>query len=131
VTPKGDARGDSELIFEMAEALGMGSQFWDGDMQASFNDRLAGLGLYFADLPKSGKPLTIPVEDPPERGYVQGGFRTPTGKVEFESTILEAAGYEALPIYREPHWSPISTPDLARSLLKKSSRGEPLNGRFG
>lgn len=42
------------------------------------------------------------------------GFGTPTGKVEFVSTILEEAGYDGLPTYREPHWSPVSTPEMAR-----------------
>ncbi len=49
-----------------------------------------------------------------DRSYRQDGFGTPTGKVEFASTQLEAAGFDALPTYREPYWSPISTPDIAK-----------------
>ncbi|MFC1791588.1 molybdopterin-dependent oxidoreductase [Gemmatimonadota bacterium] len=114
VTPLGEAKGDTELIFEMAEALGMGSHFWNGDIHASFDARLEGVGLSFADLPKSGLPLNVPVREPRERGYLEHGFGTPTGKVEFVSTILEGAGHEGLPLYQEPFWSPMSTPDLAR-----------------
>jgi anaerobic selenocysteine-containing dehydrogenase len=114
VAPRGEARGDTELIFEMAGALGMGTHFWDGDIHASFDARLAGVGLPFESLPASGTPLHLDIEEPEERGYLRNGFGTPTGKVEFVSTILQDAGYEGLPLYREPHWSPVSTPDVAR-----------------
>jgi anaerobic selenocysteine-containing dehydrogenase len=33
--------------------------------------------------------------------------------MEFASTILEEAGMDALPVYREPKYSPVSTPELA------------------
>ena len=114
VAPRGDARGDTELVFEMAGALGMDGHFWDGDIHASFDARLAGVGLSFGDLPRSGTPLEVDVREPEERGYLGSGFGTPTGKVEFVSTILEDTGYEGLPVYREPYWSPVSTPDLAQ-----------------
>jgi len=114
VTPRGDTRGDTELIFEMAEALGMNQHFWGGDVHASFDARLAGVGLAFEDLPISGEPLKVDVREPEERGYLENGFGTPTGKIEFVSTILEDAGYEGLPVYREPYWSPVSRPDLAQ-----------------
>ncbi len=113
VRPRGQALGDSELIFEMARALGLESQFWDGDIQASFDARLAELGLSFTDLPRSGAPVDVQITESRERGYLEHGFGTPTGKIEFVSTILENEGYEGLPVYREPHWSPVSTPDLA------------------
>lgn len=46
---------------------------------------------------------------------METGFGTPTGKVEFVSTILEGSGHDGLPIYREPYWSPFSVPELAPS----------------
>ena len=110
----GDARGDTELVFEMAKALGMDERFWGGDIHSSFDARLAGVGLSFGDIPESGTPLALDVREPEERGYLRNGFGTPTGKVEFVSTILEDAGHEGLPVYREPYWSPVSTPELAR-----------------
>jgi anaerobic selenocysteine-containing dehydrogenase len=114
VPPLGEARGDTELIFEMAGALGLEDRFWGGDPRASYDDRLAGLGLSVADLPETGAPLELDVREPEERGYLRTGFGTPTGKVEFLSTTLEKAGYPGLPEYREPWWSPLSTPELAR-----------------
>jgi anaerobic selenocysteine-containing dehydrogenase len=114
VPPLGEARGDTELIFEMAEALGLGSRFWDGDLRASYDARLAGLGLTAADLPDNGEPLDVGTEEPAEQTWLRSGFGTPTGKVEFVSTILEKLGHSGLPEYREPFWSPRSTPDVAR-----------------
>ncbi len=43
-----------------------------------------------------------------------GGFPTPTGKMEFYSTVLEDLGYDGLPYFQEPGESPVSTPELAR-----------------
>ncbi len=114
VPPLGEARGDTELIFEMAEGLGLGGWFWEGDPRASFDDRLEGLGLSVVELPENGEPLAVEVEEPEERAYRRRGFGTPTGKVEFVSTTLEKLGHSGLPEYREPFWSPVSAPAVAR-----------------
>lgn len=111
VAPRGDAHGDNEMLFDFAKALGFGDKFWDGNIHASFEERMTPLGIDFADLPENGKSLTVNLEDPGERKY---NFSTPTGKVEFASTRLAEHGYDALPTYKEPYWSPISRPDLAK-----------------
>lgn len=41
------------------------------------------------------------------------GFNTPTGLFELKSTMLEAAGVDPLPYYKEPDPSPVSNPDYA------------------
>lgn len=43
----------------------------------------------------------------------QVGFQTPTGRFEFFSTILQAAGCDPLPYYEEPDPSPVSNPEYA------------------
>ncbi len=114
VPPRGEAKGDTELIFDIAGHLGLEEQFWGGDILASFSERLKTTGLRLDDLAKDGRHSTVDVEAPGERAYLKQGFGTPTGKVEFVSTELEKAGYDGLPTYREPFWSPVSTPDIAR-----------------
>jgi anaerobic selenocysteine-containing dehydrogenase len=52
---------------------------------------------------------------PPYRKYRKNGFSTPSGKMEFTSTILAEAGHDALPTYREPGLSPRSAPVVAAS----------------
>jgi anaerobic selenocysteine-containing dehydrogenase len=113
VPPRGDARGDTELIFEIAKHLNLEEQFWNGDIHASFDERLETSGYRFNDLPKDGRRMSVENSPPRERAYLESGFGTPTGKVEFVSTELERAGHDGLPIYEEPYWSPVSTPDIA------------------
>jgi anaerobic selenocysteine-containing dehydrogenase len=47
------------------------------------------------------------------RKFEKSGFRTPTGKIELYSTVLERLGYAPLPAYQEPPESPVATPDIA------------------
>ncbi len=114
VPPRGEAKGDTELIFDIAGHLGLEEQFWGGDILASYGERLETTGLRLDDLAKDGRHTTVDVEAPGERAYLEQGFGTTTGKVEFVSTELEKAGYDGLPTYVEPFWSPVSTPDIAR-----------------
>ncbi len=47
------------------------------------------------------------------RKYIQQGFRTPSGKVELWSSLLEKYGYDTLPAFTEPAESPLTMPKLA------------------
>jgi anaerobic selenocysteine-containing dehydrogenase len=114
VPPRGQARGDTELIFGLAERLGFAGSFWNGDIRASYDERLQGSGLRFADLPQDGQHVKVAPRHFSERSYLEKGFGTPTGKVEFVSTELERAGYEGLPVFTEPYWSPFSSSQIAR-----------------
>jgi anaerobic selenocysteine-containing dehydrogenase len=114
VPPRGETTGDTELVFALAHRLGLGDRFWDGDIQTSFGERLEGTGFRFSDLPADGSPITQEPDFGNERSYEALGFGTPTGKVEFVCTELERVGHNGLPVYEEPFWSPISTPDIAR-----------------
>ena len=49
----------------------------------------------------------------PAAPFAQGGFLTPSGKCEFYSAQMQAAGLDPLPIYIAPHESVQSNPDLA------------------
>jgi anaerobic selenocysteine-containing dehydrogenase len=59
-------------------------------------------------------PNPIPIT---YKKYEKDGFPTPSGKMEFTSSILEKhsdrEGIDPLPTYHEPKLSSISTPDLA------------------
>jgi anaerobic selenocysteine-containing dehydrogenase len=48
-----------------------------------------------------------------EKKYAQGGYRTPSGKIEIYSQTLADAGYDPLPKHIEPSQSPVSSPELA------------------
>lgn len=128
VAPRGDAHGDTEMLFDVAKALGYGDKFWDGDIHASYDERMTPLDIDFSDLPENGKSLTVDTGDDPEKSYVENGFTTPSGKVEFASTRLSELGHDALPTYKEPFWSPISQPELAKDFpLVLTSGGRSAN----
>jgi anaerobic selenocysteine-containing dehydrogenase len=128
VPPRGEAKGDTELVFDLAQALGLRDSFWGGDIHASFDERLQPAGVTFHDLPEDGRSIDVEVPLSEDRSYRSNGFGTPSGKVEFTSTELEKAGFDALPIYREPQWSPVSTPEIAKDYpLVLTSGGRTRN----
>ena len=128
VPPRGEARGDTEFVFDLAEALGLSNSFWGGDIHASYDERLEHAGVKFDDLPKDGKSIMVEVPYSKDYSYRETGFGTPTGKVEFASTKLEKAGFDALPTYQEPYWSPLSKPEIAEDYpLVLTSGGRTRN----
>ena len=75
------------------------------------------------DLRAHPEGFNIPTEGPPKfKKYELGllrkdgkpGFQTPSGKMEFTSSLCEKHGFDALPVYKEPLESPVTTPDLAK-----------------
>ena len=63
------------------------------------------------------------------RRYEKYGFGTPSGKVELRSSIFEELNLSPLPVYREPVWSPLGSPDLAKDypfILITGSRFMPM-----
>jgi anaerobic selenocysteine-containing dehydrogenase len=69
------------------------------------------MGVSFQGLINNGGLATWPKK---ERKYEEGGFGTPTGKVELSSEIFKQLGYDPLPQFYEPPESPYSRPDLFR-----------------
>lgn len=49
----------------------------------------------------------------PEAPFAEGGFRTPSGKCEFASTLLASEGADPVPDYLPPYESPDGSPALA------------------
>ena len=115
VQPEGEARADAQMLIDLGCRLGMADRFWHGDYLASIKERLQGIPELTLDQLVAEPPgLTVPgAEVHPERAYETRGFKTPSGKIEFESEELRRHGYPALPLYEEPAESPVSTPGLA------------------
>jgi anaerobic selenocysteine-containing dehydrogenase len=115
VHPEGEARADARMLIDLGCRLGMADRFWHGDYLASVRERLRGIPeLTLDQLLAEPVGLTVPgPEVHPERAYESRGFKTPSGKIEFESEELRRHGYSALPVYEEPAESPVSAPGLA------------------
>jgi len=118
VPPRGEARSDTEIIFDLATRLGLGTHFWEGDIQAAYQDHLSPTGVSMETLRAQPGGIQMPLESryrkyAEEVDGARRGFDTPTHKIELYSEILLEHGYPPLPEYEEPQVSPISRPDLA------------------
>ena len=111
VEPRGEARSDLRVVFDLATRLGLGADFWDGDVDAAFRHQLAPSGITLEELRAHPEGVRVPLTTR-HRKYRETGFATPSGKVELYSRTLAAHGYDPLPAYEEPT-SPRSRPDLA------------------
>jgi anaerobic selenocysteine-containing dehydrogenase len=116
IRPRGEARPDAQVLLDLGCRLGMADRFWHGDFRASVRERLEGIsGVSLEDLLERPEGIEVAGAALLERAYETRGFRTPSGKIEFESDELRRHGHDALPVYREPRESPVSTPELARA----------------
>ncbi|HJX13074.1 MAG TPA: molybdopterin-dependent oxidoreductase, partial [Dehalococcoidales bacterium] len=115
IAPVGECRTEWDIYAALAQRLGFGGLFWDGDFDKCVDYILEPLNITCADLLSRPEGVKLPLTPRPERHYEKAGFQTPSGKVEIASDALAEVGLEALPVYKEPAESPVSRPDLARS----------------
>ena len=128
VEPVGEARGDMEWMWDLAKRLGMGADFWNGDVTATLNWQLEPLGVQAADLMKAPEGMVISPPRPKEPPTAKPVFKTPSGKFELKSSILEAAGFDGLPTYKEPPEGPVAAPQTAEKfpLIFNTGSREPM-----
>jgi thiosulfate reductase / polysulfide reductase chain A len=106
----GECKSDEEIFIELARKLDLpvGQESLEEVLESQL--RSGGSGKTFAELAKTGF-----YKMPFKYGkYKEGGFKTPSGKIELYASRLEAMGYDPLPYYEEPPESPISTPEVAK-----------------
>lgn len=114
VPPQHESRPDLDIIFDLAERLGFGAEFFDGDQNAAWDHHLSPTGLSMECLraQPSGVRTDLTTrtrkyaETNPDTGHAHG-FATPTGRLELYATLFPAAGYDPLPRYSEPVDSPM------------------------
>ena len=128
VPPAGEAREDYQIVFELGCRLGLEEDCFGGSVEAALENILqtTGLGITMQDLRDHPEGYVVPSDGKPtDRKYATGGirsdgqpgFNTPSGKVEFLCQVMKECGWpddELLPRYKEPVYSPVSTPDLAK-----------------
>ncbi len=114
VAPIGEARSDAWIVFELARRLGLGAQFWDGDIDAAYRHLLAPSGISLEALRETPEGIRTPLRTR-YRKYADKssgaapGFATPTRKVEVYSAQLLAHGQAPLPAFIEPALGPHSS----------------------
>lgn len=99
----GECRSDYAMIEGLARRLGLGEFFWERE-QECLDFILKPAGLHFDEFRQIG----VLVGRKAYRHYENGGFATPSKKVELFSGRLAAWGFDPLPGYRP---SPETGPD--------------------
>ena len=111
VTPRYDTREGAMILKQLAERMGTGKYFPYESMEDLVRWQLEGTGFS--------------LEDFDAKGFVAYGkkqifwdrkdgikFKTPSGKIEFKSSLLENAGYESFPA-----WEPAPVPSKGQFRL--------------
>jgi anaerobic selenocysteine-containing dehydrogenase len=118
VEPQGEARSDSEIVFSLADRLGFGAFFWNGNIEAAYREQLGTSGISLETLREHPEGVSASLKTryrkfAEQKDGVAQGFNTPTRKIELYSETMLKHGYPPLPIFVEPLVSPISQPELA------------------
>lgn len=114
IPPLWQSRSDAEIIFDLARRIAPEDELMNEGYEASVDWILETARLTVSELKKHPGGIALrDVKTAPFRKYEENGFPTPSGKMEFSSTILKEAGLDPLPRFREPNLSPQSTPELA------------------
>jgi anaerobic selenocysteine-containing dehydrogenase len=153
----GECIPNVELFRRLAKTMGFTDDYWDmtdDEMLLEFYDweapQLQGITL---DLLKEKGWMRLNVGAPGERApHAQGGFKTPSGKCEFKSSLAEGGDFvvpvwrsmyeglqsgepvDPLPAYIPPFESPASNPELAERFPLSIVSPKPhafLNTQYG
>ena len=115
IEPLGESRPDVDIIFDLAKRLTPDDSLMKKGYEACLDWILKPTKLTVAELKKHPEGVALKgVKTPPYRKYEKEGFPTPSGKMEFTSTVLEEEGFNPLPHFQEPELSPRSSPKEAK-----------------
>ena len=119
VPPPGEARADTDIVFDLAGRLGLAAQFWNGDIEAAYRHQLAPSGVTLEALRARAEGVRVPLQvrhakhaEPDAHGNPRG-FATPSRRIELYSETFLDHGYAPLPDFAEPAIGPVARPDLA------------------
>jgi anaerobic selenocysteine-containing dehydrogenase len=109
IAPRYESRPDIEIIFDLAQRLELGEQFFNGNTDAALNFQLAPCGLTVEQLRQNpgGTRYNMRTEYQkyaeidPQSGQPRG-FDTPSRRIELYATRFAEAGYAALPNFQLP-----------------------------
>lgn len=121
IPPRGGARSDLAVIFDLACRLGLADHFFGGDVEKAWRYQLEPSGLTLEELRAHPVGLRTNLATR-HRKYAATdaktgravGFATPSRKVELYSIRFAGAGYDPLPDHNEPAEGRIESSELAR-----------------
>jgi anaerobic selenocysteine-containing dehydrogenase len=119
VPPPGEARADTDIVFDLASRLGLAAQFWNGDIAAAYRHQLAPSGVTLEELHAQPEGVRVSLQAryakhaEPDANGNPCGFATPSRRIEIYSETFLDYGYAPLPDFVEPAISPGVRSDLA------------------
>ena len=125
VEPLYERRDDYQLWCDLGKRLGQ-AEHWPDTLEGWLDKLLKPAGVNFKDF--ADGPGYAPA--PEYLRYEKEGFGTFSGKVELVPSILTKLGYDPLEGYKDPPWSPVSTPEMAEDyplILISGSRVRPFH----
>ena len=106
----GEALPDTQIMIRLGRALGFTEEFPTEDISYYIDLDLQPSGITAAQLEEHDSVVFAQVE---LEKFRKAGFRSPGGKVNIWSEVLEAHGFAPLPSWTEPSESPRAQPQLA------------------
>ena len=122
VPPPGEARADTDIVFDLAGRLGLAAQFWNGDIEAAYRHQLAPSGVTLEALRAQAEGRAraaagaIRQACRARRDGNPRGFATPSRRIEIYSETFLEHGYAPLPDFAEPAIGPVRTAGPRRTL---------------
>ncbi|ONI38661.1 hypothetical protein AN639_07200 [Candidatus Epulonipiscium fishelsonii] len=118
IEPLYESRSDIDIICQLAKYIAPEDKLLASGFEPTLDWILEGTGMTTQELWKhpSGMPVPNPIKQAPLQ-CLEHGFKTPSGKLEFVSKVLEKyehLGYDALPTYKPPKYSPQGSPEIAK-----------------
>ncbi len=115
IEPLGDSRPDAAIIFDLARRIAPEDALLTRGYEANVDWILEPTGLTVEKLKQHPGGLSLKdIPQVPFRKYEKSGFPTPSGKMEFASTVLREFGLDPLPAYKEPELGPVGRPELLK-----------------
>jgi len=130
--PPGEARTVFEVEHELAERMGLHRDYPFHDNLSWLKFMIKPTGVTFERL--QDEQLVFSTPPVKHRKYLDQGFNTPSGKVDFYSKLFDAHGYPPFPTYAEPAGEPLgphNTKEKGFPLIGSSRRsGQFIHTRF-
>jgi len=95
----GESLSDTDIVFALARRLDLQEHFFGGNVEAATSAALTPSGCSLTVLRDNPGGVELPLETQ-YRKYEQGGFTTPSKKLEFYSERFFFVGYPPLPVFR-------------------------------
>ena len=102
IAPLGKARPDLDIICDLARRIVPNDRLLCSGSAYLYDYWLSRMDLSLDILKHADEPIQLAEEIYYPGDYTAAGYKTPSGRYELKSQIMEEAGHSALPEYQEP-----------------------------